>query len=117
MHVRIFISACQEALGRPGKVAGPAAVNRLGHGNIFIKAPEVPAGIKGRMGLGEAGPEEKRAGGIPGFQEIDGLVNDPGGDAVFYLHCGNDRFHLALADAVRFGAGGFGFPVILAHVV
>ena len=73
MHVRIFISACQEALGRPGKVAGPAAVNRLGHGNIFIKAPEVPAGIKGRMGLGKAGPEEKRAGGIPGFQEIDGL--------------------------------------------
>ena len=69
------------------------------------------------MGLGEAGPEEEGAGGVPGLQEIDGLVGYPGGDAVLFLHGGEHGLHLALPDAVDFRAGKGLLFIIFPHVI
>ena len=117
MHIGVFIGAREEALRRFLQIPGPVTVDRGGHGDILVERPEIPAGIKRRMGLGKAGPEEEGAGGVSCFQKINGLIGDPGSDAVFYIDGGKNRFHFTFTDSVGLRACGFRFPVILAHVV
>ena len=117
MHIGVFIGAREEALRRFLQIPGPVTVDRGGHGDILVERPEIPAGVKRRMGLGKAGPEEEGAGGVSCFQKINGLIGDPGSDVVFYIDGGKNRFHFTFTDSVGLRACGFRFPVILAHVV
>ena len=56
IQVRVFISACKEALRGLFNGSGPVACNRVRHRDVVIQLPEVTAGIKGRMGLGKTCP-------------------------------------------------------------
>ena len=56
IQVRVFISACKEALGGLFNGSGPVACNCVRHRDVVIQLPEVTAGIEGRMGLGKACP-------------------------------------------------------------
>ena len=103
MHVGVLVAPGQKALGRGVQVTGPVAVYRLGHGDAVVDLPEILAGIKGRMRLGEAGPEEEGPQGVPRFQKVDGAVHDPGGDAVPGVHGGECGHQLALHSAVGLG--------------
>ena len=55
------------------------------------------------MGLCKAGPQEERAQGISGLDEIDGLIPNPGGHAVPDIDGGNHGLHETFADTVDFG--------------
>jgi len=81
-------------------VAGPVAPHRLGHGHAVVELPVLGVAVPRRVGLGEAGPHEKRPRRVARLQEVDRPVHRPVREAQRLGHGGHGRLHLVLPDAV-----------------